>query len=223
MKMPGGPSRLSLSVERPLVGFSGKQLLDLRMYLTAERCDLRISNGARDIIPPMSAQLRRGTGIADPPIAVDWALEFGRPETSKAYAYWDSIRGERAMPARSELSPRGMREFLAYVNLVNVQPAVEGAAANYQISLESAHTRKVFGQLALHNVKKSTSPERVRLASECFELVRTAARPARVQSPVTVGNQFWLDSESLLAPLGDQAGQVTAIMWVFVTWEAVAR
>ena len=153
----------------------------------------------------------------------DWALDLSRPETKNALAYWGSIRGERAMPTRRELSPRGMREFLPYVNLVDVQPATEGASSHYQISLESAHTRNVFGNLAIHSIIKSTSPERVRRASECFELVRKAGRPAHVDSRVTVRGQFWLDSESLLAPLGDRDGQVTAIMWVFVSWTVAAQ
>ncbi len=127
------------------------------------------------------------------------------------------------MPTRRELSPRGMREFLTYVGLVDVQPAVEGTPVAYNISLELAHGREVFGQLAPRDIEESLPPARVRRARECFEHVRISARPARIQTRVTVRDQSWLDSESLLAPLGDQAGQVTAIMWVFVSWKAVAR
>lgn len=93
--------------------------------------------------------------IAEPPITVDWGLAFSRRETSEAYAYWDSIRGERAMPTRRELSPRGMREFLTYVGLVDVQPAVEGTPVAYNISLELAHGREVFGQLAPRDIEES--------------------------------------------------------------------
>jgi hypothetical protein len=171
----------------------------------------------------MSAQPRPEIRNADQPIVVDLALDFARPETRKAYAYWELIRGERTMPARSDLSPRGMRQFLSYVNLVDAQRIFEGDSLDYQISLQASHTREIFGYLTLHDIKKGMLPERVRRARECFEFVRTAARPARIQSRVTVRDQFWLDSESLFAPLGDRADQVTAIMWVFVSWEAVAR
>jgi hypothetical protein len=188
-----------------------------------ERWDLQIGNTPRGIVPMMPAQPRPEILNTDRPIPVDLGLDFCRTETRKAHAYWDSIRGERAMPARGDLRPRGMREFISYVNLVDTQRIFEGDSLDYQISLEAQHTRNVFGHLTLQNIKKGMLPERVRRARECFELVRTTARPARIQSRVTVRNQFWLASESLLAPLGDHAGQVTAIMWVFVSWEAVAR
>ena len=36
---------------------------------------------------------------------------------------------------------------------------------------------------------------------------------------MTGGDKFWLDSESLMAPLGDN-DRVKSIMWVFVSWMA---
>jgi hypothetical protein len=41
-----------------------------------------------------------------------------------------------------------------------------------------------------------------------------------MNSRVTGGEKFWLDSESLMAPLGDEVGRVMAIMWVVVSWDA---
>ena len=169
----------------------------------------------------MAVQLRRDVQFAEPPIIVDWTLAFVRAECRKAYVYWDSIRGNKAMALRSELSPRGMLEFLTYVNLVDVLPVPENGSIDYQVSLQATHGREVFGHLTRRKIDTVLSEMTARRMCESFELVRAAARPARFQTRVTAGNKSWLDSESLLAPLGNQANQVTAIMWMFVSWRAV--
>src|SRR5579871_5477722 len=58
-----------------------------------------------------------------------------RAENRKAYAYWSSISGDRQMPTRSSLSPRAMREFLTYVNLVDIHPS-SSSAVEYEIALQ---------------------------------------------------------------------------------------
>jgi len=40
------------------------------------------------------------------------------------YRYWEKKRGERKMPARRDLRPEEMRDFLGYVVLVDVESAV---------------------------------------------------------------------------------------------------
>jgi hypothetical protein len=123
------------------------------------------------------------------------------------------------MPARSELSPRGMREFLTYINLVDVRPASEGAA-DYEVALQGSHGLEVFGAMARRRFSAGLSEATARRLRECLSLGRDSGRPVRISSRVTGGDKFWLDSESLFAPLGDDAGRVTAIMWVFVSWNA---
>jgi hypothetical protein len=39
------------------------------------------------------------------------------------YRYWEAKRGERKMPARRDLRPEEMREFLGYLVLVDVEPS----------------------------------------------------------------------------------------------------
>jgi hypothetical protein len=45
------------------------------------------------------------------------------PRLIGLYRYWDSKRGARSMPARSDLRPEEMAPFLGYVFLVDVEPA----------------------------------------------------------------------------------------------------
>ena len=170
----------------------------------------------------MGAQPQRKYEFDEPTIHVDWTLAFSRTENGKARAYWDSLRGERIMPARSELSPRGMREFLTHVNLVDVCPGSGRESIDYMVTLQGSHGSEVFGPLARRKFSAGLSEVTARRLRECLTLARDSARPVRISSRVTGGDKFWLDSESFIAPLGDEAGCVTAIMWNFVSWRAVA-
>src|SRR5436190_9621211 len=80
-----------------------------------------------------------------PAITVDWSLAFQSPVAKQAAGYWFSLRGDRDMPARRELSPSAMRAFLSFVNLVSVKG--EGLGS-YTVILQGQHTRDVFGHLA---------------------------------------------------------------------------
>src|SRR5438477_4463204 len=71
------------------------------------------------------------------PITVDWELRFSRPQAQKAFAYWQSLLAGRQMPARRELTPRAMKAFITYVNLVDVL-SLGNDKWDYVISLQSA-------------------------------------------------------------------------------------
>lgn len=168
----------------------------------------------------MGAEPQLNFEFAEPPIDVDWTLAFVRPENRKALAYWESICGERTMPARSDLSPRGMREFITHVSLVDVWPASGGGAVDYEITLQGSHCREVFGHLVRRKFSAGLSEVTARRLRECLNLVRDSARPVRLSTRVTAGGKFWLDSEAFMAPLSDVPGKVATIIWVLVTWRA---
>jgi hypothetical protein len=167
----------------------------------------------------MGAQPHRRPEFAEPPIVVDWTLAFSRPETKKAHVYWTWIRGSRRMPMRSELSPRGMREFLTHVNLVDAGSPSGTDTTDYEVTLQGAHGLEVFGPLARRRFSASLSEVTARRLRECLNLVRDSGQPVSINTRVTGGDKFWLDSQSLIAPLGDDDG-VKSIIWVFVSWKA---
>ena len=126
------------------------------------------------------------------------------------------------MPARGELKPRGMLEFLTYVNVVEVRTDCDSALVEYEVALQATHARNVFGPLAHGKLETGLSEVTARRRRYCFDLVTNSARSVRISARVTGGGKFWLDSECLLAPLGNDPERVTAIMWVFASWEAGA-
>src|SRR5579871_42041 len=89
---------------------------------------------SRDQDHVMGAQPISKLEFAEPTIHVDWTGAFSRLENRKALTYWNSIRGDRQMPDRRDLSPRAMREFLTYVNLVDVRHCSNGVV-EYEVAL----------------------------------------------------------------------------------------
>jgi hypothetical protein len=169
----------------------------------------------------MGAQALRKLEFAEPPILVDWRLEFTRPQNRKAHAYWNSLRGDRQMPSRRELSPRGMREFLTHVNLVDVCPESEGAV-DYKVTLQGSNGLDLLGHLAHRRLDTCLSEVTARRLRECLDHAKDSARPVRISSGVTGGDKRWLEAECLFAPLGDEDGRVSSIFWVLVTWHPTA-
>jgi hypothetical protein len=150
-----------------------------------------------------------------PAITVDWDCAFQHRVTREAVSYWQSLRGDRDMPERTDLNPSSMRRFLQYVNLVELDPELPGY---YIVRLQGAHTREVFGNLANRSWNEVFSgPEQDRW-KYCFDLTRDSNRHVRLFTHVATQGQLWLDCEVLIAPLSNSDGKPPCYFWVFVSW-----
>ena len=150
------------------------------------------------------------------PITVDWDLEFTRAPTRLVLSYWYSLCAGRTMPQRREINPRPIRSFLRHVNLIDIRTDATGRT-EYIVSLQGQHALEVFGPIAHKRLDDALPAHIAERWRNCFELARTAARPVRCASRIAAGGKLWLDSESLLAPLG-QGKDVDSLLLVFVSW-----
>lgn len=150
------------------------------------------------------------------PLVMDRQLAFSQPANRNGLAYWQALRGERAMPARRELRPRAMRDFLDHVNLIDVIADGE-EHFDYAVSLEGARARDVFGHMVGRRLGDMLPPRHERRWRDTFEEIRSAAAPFRITTRASTFGKKWLLTETLLAPLGDEAG-IDAIFWVFAYW-----
>jgi hypothetical protein len=105
------------------------------------------------------------------PVIVDGSLALVRSATIRARGYWDKVRGERAMPTRQDINPRGMREFLAHVTLVEIQETA-GGTIDYQIRLAGSVIEEVFGAISGKPISETLPPETVRRWRGFMETVR---------------------------------------------------
>jgi hypothetical protein len=161
--------------------------------------------------------------ILDPtltPLILDWDLQFTRPPTQRACAYWIALCGDRKMPRRQELSPARMREFLPNVNLIDVVCDSSEATPDFRVSLQGQHGTEVYGQVANRRLEEVLPPHVVKRWREAFLTCFQAARPIRFCSKMLIGGRAWLEGEAMLAPLGDDEIGVQALFVVFVSWQA---
>jgi hypothetical protein len=153
------------------------------------------------------------------PITVDWELAFTRPATKSALAYWRSLCRGRPMPARTDLNPRAMREFLNHVSVVDVVPD-PAHAFEYIVSLQGMHPREVLGNVKGRRLEEIFSQELAERWRGCFEHSRAAAAPVRLLTRASTLAKNWLACEVLIAPLANDAGQLQSLFWVFAAWRA---
>ncbi len=161
--------------------------------------------------------------ILDPtlaPLIMDWDLQFTRQPTQRACAYWFSLRGDRGMPRRQELSPAKMREFLPNINLIDVVYDSSEATPDFRVSLQGQHGTEVYGQIANRRLEEVLPPHVVKRWRETFLTCFQAARPVRFCSKMLIGGRAWLEGEAFLAPLGDDETGVQSLFVVFVSWQA---
>src|ERR1700761_7913118 len=137
--------------------------------------------------------------------SIESSLEFTRPVTIKALDYWTSRKSGRAMPTRADISPSALRSVLPQIALVEV-PAAGDRPTAYIVRLAGDAIHQVFGPLTGKPIDEFLPPDVLKRWVACFEAVRASVAPIRVATPqVAYQGKTWLQSEVLLAPLGQDS------------------
>jgi len=134
-----------------------------------------------------------------------------------AYAYWRMLRGDRKLPARSELSPRDMKGILRNVVLLRVIDG--GRDYEYRIVGESfvwAYGVQ-FRDKRLTQIE-AAAPEHGARMRELYEHVRLSAEPLAFRGWVgrDVPDSRFVYYESILLPFADDGESVDHILVVSI-------
>lgn len=113
------------------------------------------------------------------PVFYDWSLAFEHEATRKGLAYWNEQRGAQSVPAFKDIRPKGMKDFIANVSLIERGIRADGAA-EYSVRLTGERVRERYGAVARHKLQESLPAEMERRWRHALELVRTAQVPVRV-------------------------------------------
>lgn len=153
-----------------------------------------------------------------PPLTIDLTVALTRPATIKAYQYWLSLKGGRAMPTRADITPAALREVLPQIALVDVPRPGEPSTA-YVTRLAGDAIQRVFGPITGRPLNEIVAPELLPRWIRSFEAARNAAAPVRVASRVSFQKKTWLQAEVLFAPLGE-GGDITTLFAAIDIWPA---
>ncbi|HEY4941244.1 MAG TPA: PAS domain-containing protein [Rhizomicrobium sp.] len=151
-----------------------------------------------------------------PSIEVDRTLAFARPETQKGYTYWKSCCGTRSMPARADISPAGMREFIQHVGLLDWSE--QDGKTEFHIRLAGARIEQLIGAASGKRLHDIAPPVVLKRWNMIYRLVCDERRPFRFSSRMTALGKDYLASEVLVAPLSDDGKTVSMLFGVLVAW-----
>jgi hypothetical protein len=152
-----------------------------------------------------------------PPVFYDWSLAFENETTRKGLAYWNELRGANGLPSVKHFSPRGMKDFISHVSLIESRPREEGKV-DYFVRLTGERVRERYGAVAHRKLQEFLPLEMERRWREALDLVRSAQAPLRVHGRMSYADSTWLYQETLLAPLHDDAGTVSTFLLVTAWW-----
>ncbi len=167
----------------------------------------------------MNASVNTLVRESDPPVSFDLPASLTREPVMKGYRYWQAARGERDMPARKDMSPQGMRDFVSHVGLVEVRRDEDGRY-DFFIRLAGAKIENVFGSITGKALGQFLPADVEARWRSVFEVALQAKVPVSTTSRVVFGGKGYLVSETLIAPLGD-GGEVTLLFAAIDTWPAV--
>lgn len=139
----------------------------------------------------------------------DPTLAFSDPIYRQFLALWQSKAGSRTMPARSDIAPRDLKDFLR--NIVIGQRVAKNPS-RYVWRLIGTKVAEVVGHNTGKTLEESLSPELVPRWIECADLLLDGVRPLRFLGRVHLKGREYLDAENLLVPLADDEGQPTFLM-----------
>lgn len=151
-----------------------------------------------------------------PPVFVDRSLALTRFATIKGRDYWKNLCGSRTMPARGDIAPRDMREFLSHVGLVEVILSANGTV-DYTMRVAGGKIEEIFGPLTGQPLSQTLPDETVSRWRLVFDEVRKSCVPLAVSGRVAYANLRHLKYELFVAPLGED-GNVGAIFGALDIW-----
>jgi len=150
-----------------------------------------------------------------PEMIIDAPLALTRPLTIKARDYWTALRSDREMPTRADITPRGMREFLANIALFDVMP--DTSETDFMIRVAGTKLEDLVGPVKGLSVCNSFAPEISARWLKILGCVMRKHEPVRASSRVAFNRMNWLKSEVFAAPLGAN-GRIETVFVAVDIW-----
>lgn len=141
--------------------------------------------------------------------------DTGYAAIAQVEAYWQALRGNRAMPKRSEIDPRGIEMALEYTFIIErVAPGVA------RIRIAGTHLNDLMG-MEVRGMPLSaffTTNTRRRISDIVEEVLQTPMIcDLRVSIPGSEGNAQPKEGRMILLPLSSDLGHASRILGCFVT------
>src|SRR5512135_3843326 len=134
--------------------------------------------------------------------------QFDHPACAFLMQYWQQKRGERAMPARADISPAQLKDYLGWVMILDVLPG----ARDFRYRLIGTLVTQYFSSDSTgKTVMEAFAPNGEAVGKSVNSIFRKVARDKVVMR--TAGNANWLSEgmeefEAIYLPLSDNGENV---------------
>lgn len=139
----------------------------------------------------------------------DPTLSFHDPLYLQFLALWKAKAGERAMPTKSEMTPRDLKDFMRHIVVFQRNAA---NPSHYSWRVIGTGLTEILGHNTGKRLEDSVSPEHLPRWIECGDLVLDGCQPLRFLGRVHINGREYLDAEHLYVPLADDSYAPTFIM-----------
>lgn len=139
----------------------------------------------------------------------DPTLAFTESCYERFLALWETKRGERDMPRRSEMTPRDLKDFLR--NIVMFQRVSEDPS-RYSWRIIGTGVTEILGHNTGKTFEETVPPEYLSRWVECGDMILDGGQPLRFLGRVHINGREYLDAEHLYVPLANDDGAPTYIM-----------
>jgi hypothetical protein len=139
----------------------------------------------------------------------DPTLAFSDSLHEQFLSLWQSKVGARAMPARSEMAPRDLKDFLRNIVLFERE---EVRPSRYRWRIIGTGITELLGHHTGKTFEESIPAEHRPRWIECFDLILDGGKPLRFLGRVHFRGREYLNAEHLYVPLANNDGEPSFIM-----------
>jgi hypothetical protein len=139
----------------------------------------------------------------------DPGLSFTDGYYDKFLDVWHAKAAGRSMPARSDMTPRDLKDFIR--NIV-IFERIGTNPSRYMFRLIGTALTEVAGHVTGKSFEESVQPELVPRWNECCDLMLSSEQPLRFIGRVHFQGREYLDAEHVYVPLSNDNGEPSFIM-----------
>jgi len=139
----------------------------------------------------------------------DPSLAFSDPFYAGLLNLWRGKAGDRAMPRRSEMSPRDLKDVLRHLIVLE---RVERAPSHYRARLIGTGLTAMAGDHTGKMLEEVVPAQHVPRWVECCDLILDGGQPMRFLGRVHLEGKEYLDAENLFVPLANDSNEPTFAM-----------
>lgn len=158
------------------------------------------------------------------PALCDGSLAFDRPELAAVCDLWFGLAAGRAIPARPDMTPRVLKDWLPYVSFY--EAVDEGDRRRYRVRLQGSAYQPVMGSLTGKFVDEVVPPVQVPVWESTLAAVIAHGAPLRFLVRNALLGKSFLVGEYFSAPLTGLDGKPSYVMGVgyygSAQWDDVA-